>query len=138
MVIGPWGVGLTGRNISVDPLTAHLIINRRSPTHDAYRRGRICGAASTWCVHTVDEYGDKQPKDPPGYHSRGISVAVGLAAVSVDSRSCSTESSGSPSKRLVSPVVTEHVLEHEGVDVDQGPLLDPQTQHGKFLSICLW
>jgi hypothetical protein len=58
VVIGPLRVRLTGRNISVDPLATHLIINRRFP-HGRHRRGSSAGSASTWCVHTVDGYGDK-------------------------------------------------------------------------------
>ena len=64
MVICPLRVSLTGGNISVDPLTTHLLINWRFP-HGRHRRARPRGATSTWCVHTVDGYGDKEPNKKP-------------------------------------------------------------------------
>jgi hypothetical protein len=63
VVTGPLRVSPTGQDISVDPLATHLIKNRRFP-HGRHRRDASAGAASTWCVHTVDEHGDKQPEKP--------------------------------------------------------------------------
>ncbi len=58
VVTGPVRVRPTSRNINVDSLATYLIINRRFP-HGRHRRGSSAGSASTWCVHTVDTYGDK-------------------------------------------------------------------------------
>ena len=58
VVTGVLRVSPTGRNISIDALATHLIINRRLP-HGRHRRGSSARPASTWCVRAVDRYGDK-------------------------------------------------------------------------------
>jgi hypothetical protein len=65
VVVGPWRTCPIRRDVSVESLATHLIINRCSPAHDAHRRGASAGPASTWCVHNVDEYVDKQPEIHP-------------------------------------------------------------------------
>ncbi len=51
VVIGPLRVSPTGRNISVDPLTTHLIINRRFP-HGGHRRSTPAeGDINMVCTH---------------------------------------------------------------------------------------
>ncbi len=51
-------------DISVDPFATHLIINRRF-LHGRHRRGSSGGPTSTWCVHAVDGYGDKESNRKP-------------------------------------------------------------------------